>query len=50
MGFQEELQAGKAWGTYTGTGKGESSPPAMAEIILDSISAWNNLSKKKYIL
>lgn len=48
--MQEELQAGKAWGTYTGTGKGESSPPPVAEIILYSISAWNSQSKKNCIL
>lgn len=46
-GICKKLQAGKAWGTYTGTDRGESSPPAVVERILYSISAWNCQSKKK---
>lgn len=44
-GYRQE----KAGGTYIGTGTGEGSPPAVAERILYSISAWNCQSKNNYI-
>lgn len=49
IGICKKLRAGKAWSTHTGTGKGESSPPAVAERILYSISVWNCQSWKNYI-